>query len=164
MNEDLGEQRIDWPLTRAVLEAVSNKDLHRLARLVNREKRDRWEARQRDEARYRGAMIGMANAMAGVTWALACRNSLRASKGHTPPGGKCPQSGEMWMPRELLYAARAEVKERGWSPLTAACWSDVQSHLQAEAKRKPVPEPDDIYATAFRVRFARADAATRSSL
>ena len=99
----------------------------------------------------------MANFMAGVTWALACRAALRESKGHTPVGGKRPQSGEMWLPRELLTAVRHQVKDRGWHPITAESWSKVRDNLIAEA-RPPRADSEGLSCTRFVIPFARQEA------
>lgn len=105
------------------------------------------------KGRVGAGMAGMANFMAGVTWALACRQSLRRSKEHTPDTGKRPASGEMWLPKELLYAARHEVKERQWTPLTQDYASQVIHNLRVEAAKAGYTPPE-VGAVAFHVKMA----------
>lgn len=143
------------------LAELSRTDLLWLARKARRELNRRFTSERAHREDLDGALHGMANVMAGVTWALACRQSLRRSKDHSPDTGKRPASGEMWLPYELLTALRHEIKERRWSPLGARCWADVQSWLTVEAGRKP--EPVGPMAVAFRVRMAR-DTADRQVL
>lgn len=114
---------------------LETRDLHWLVKHARKEIHARWQDRELLKQRVGAAMTGMANAMAGVTWALACRDSLRRSKGHTPTGGRRPQSGEMWLPREQLTALRAEIKERRWSPLGAESWVKVRDWLVVESQR-----------------------------
>lgn len=150
------DEAIQRSATREKLANLGRKDLLWLKKQVRRELKFRWQTGQAALAWKRHGWIGLANFMAGVTWAMACRQSLRRSKGHAPDTGVRPQSGEMWMPRELLYALRHEVKERGWSPLAASCWSDVHSRLT----HVPSPrEGQEDGAVAFKVRLVRETAA-----
>lgn len=133
-------------LTLEQLAAIPNKDLHWLIKNARRELvRRHREAEASYKARQEG-FRGLKNFMSGVTWALACRASLRKSKGHTG-FGKRPASGAPWMPWEILYAAREEVKEKHWSPLTQQSADEVLVRLNVQANRKPEPEGD------FEVRF-----------
>lgn len=145
-------EHVDRRKTLQRLPNLDAKDLHWLIRKARRELKTRWEEQAQLRDRVGGAMTGMANVMAGVTWALACRQSLRRSKEHSPDVGKRPASGEMWLPHELLYALRHEVKERQWSPLGAKTAQDVLSWLNTEATRHTGPRPTG--AVAFRVRMA----------
>ena len=142
---------------------AQNKDLHKLKKqlkkhftVISNELHRRFVDRKTEEAdalaRAEGACKAMANFMAGVTWALAARESLRKSKGHTPAGGVRPQSGQMWTLREIITAVRSQVKERGWHPITAESWEVVRNSLQAEARG--VREPDSMSAVQFGVRMA----------
>lgn len=134
------------------LAAISNKDLHWLLKNARRELvRRHREAEASYKARQEGFQ-GLKNFMAGVTWALACRASLRKSKGHTG-FGKRPASGAPWMPWEILYAAREEVKEKHWSPLTQQSADAVLVRLNVQANRKPEPTGD--YAVSFKIPFAK---------
>lgn len=128
---------------------ASDAELEWLLSTTRRElhKRRRQRVREAEQARWRG----LSNFLTGVTWALACRQSLRRSKGHTPDTGKTPASGEMWWPYEMLTAARAEVKERTWSPLTATCAGHVMNWLNVELHRTP---PREDVAFKFHVRMA----------
>lgn len=135
---------IDWNKTEALLCLLPRNAVHKLIKLARRELWERHEERVRERERFAAAMNGMANVMAGVTWALACRQSLRRSKGHVPDTGVRPQSGEMWLPRELLYAVRHEVKERHWSPLSSENWDNCRGHLSAEATRRAPADESDV--------------------
>lgn len=146
-------QTVDRDLALDVMRALSKKDLHWVLKQARRELSARHQAAWALKERVGGAMLGMANVMAGVTWALACRDTLRRSKGHLPTYGKRPASGEMWLPRELLYALRHEVKERGWCPLSAENATQALQHLNAEANRRKGPLPESGYAE-FRIRLA----------
>lgn len=162
----------NWPGLKDAIAGMPQRDLHKVNKIVKQELHARWQEREEDRRRLGAAMTGMANVMAGVTWALACRQSLRRSKGHTPDTGKRPQSGEMWLPRELLYAVRHEVKDRQWSPLTQP---SAQATMQWLANERPEPAPDAVTfeeaATAFNIpalravqfapRMARMEAAVR---
>ncbi len=164
---------INWQKTEAALCLLQKKDLHRLIRLTRRELTERWQETEALKERVAGGYRAMANFMAGVTWALACRVALRESKGHQPPGGKRPQSGEMWLPRELLYAVRHQVKARGWHPVTAESASTVLRNLGAECGRlypadvvppgpwDPLAAPLAAKAARFVVRMAEGNAAVR---
>lgn len=161
----------NWDTLRDALAGMPQKDVHKVNKLVKKELHLRWQEREYERRVQGAAMQGMANVMAGVTWALACRQSLRRSKGHAPDVGKRPQSGEMWLPRELLYAVRHEVKERQWSPLTQPDARGCLQWLGAEASRKPVQDVGDDFeagalfnvpslkAVKFTGRMARGEAA-----
>lgn len=140
--------------TLSAIRQLSRKDLHWLKKQVKKELAARYLDDRAFEEEYAAGMAGMSNVMAGVAWALACRDSLRRSKGHTPTYGKQPASGEMWLPRELLIALRAEIKERRWSPLGALNANDVLNHLAAESKRRaPISdaEADELAADMVKV-------------
>jgi hypothetical protein len=126
-----------WEMYKDLLAALDKKDVHKLLKLTRAELALRWEEQQAEVAWVRAGFTGLANFMAGVTWALACRQTLRRSKGHTPDTGKRPQSGEMWLPREMLYAVRHEVKDRRWSPLSQPDARGCLEWLKAEATRRP---------------------------
>lgn len=146
--------------TKERLAALGRKDLLWLKKQLRRELHRRWVDGRADAVRKRHGWIGLANFMAGVTWALACRDALRRSKGHLPTWGKRPQSGEMWLPKEMLTALRADIKDRGWSPLAAGCWSDVHSRLTHVRGA----ESDEPFAVQFAVRMAGETAAARIPL
>lgn len=129
---------------RAITGRLSTRNLHKLKRIINKELTARYQGTEALKERVAGGLQGMANVMAGVTWALACRQALRESKGHEPVGGKRPASGEMWLPRELLYAVRHQVKARGWHPITALNWGVVKANLEAEA-RPATPKTIDVF-------------------
>lgn len=146
---------IDWNLTEAQMCLLPQKDLRKLIKFARRELSERNAERWALKERLPGAFQGMANVMAGVTWALACRASLRASKGHRPAAGTRPASGEMWLPAELLKACRLDVKEKGWSPLTAPYFT----HFQAQfGKNYRAPDSDEPVDVQFAVRMARGTA------
>jgi hypothetical protein len=160
------------PKTLEKLAELSRTDLLWLARKARKELNRRFTSERVRRGAVAGAMQGLANVMAGVAWALACRDSLRRSKGHLPTYGKRPASGEMWLPWELMYALRHEVKERQWSPLGAKTAQDVLRWLAVEHGRKigranPAfrEGPGGIEAvTAFRVPFASETAALHIDL
>lgn len=159
---------VNRELTRRKVKELSRKDLHWMKKQLAKELHARYELDKAWKADVAWAMAGMANVMAGVTWALACRETLRKSKGHTPAGGKRPQSGEMWLPREILIALRAEVKERGWCPLGVAEWQDVKRWLYVEgqryigdAKRAELEKSGNFGAVTFRIPFASEVCAVR---
>lgn len=136
-------ENVAFDNVRRIAGHLTQRQLHKLKRIINRELTARYQATEALKERMAGGLQGMANVMAGVTWALACRQALRESKGHEPVGGKRPASGEMWLPRELLYAVRHQVKARGWHPITALNWDVVRANLAAEARaasRPPVSE------------------------
>lgn len=112
--------------------ALSRHDVVRLVRLGRQELKDRYVVQKLLERAAAEGYRGLANFMAGVTWALACRAALRKSKGHEG-FGKRPAAGDMWLPRELLYAVRHQVKELGWHPITAETWTTVQANLLSQA-------------------------------
>jgi hypothetical protein len=130
------------PLLKTILGELTVKDLRNLRRLAGRELGRRSASADRDRARLAGGYLAMANFMAGVTSALACRNALRESKRHRPLGGTNPASGEMWMPREILKARAYMLAKYDAEPLTAADWHEVQEALEQiqryrEADLKP---------------------------
>lgn len=135
---------------------LTQRQLHKVKKIINKELESRYLAAEALKGRATGAFQGMANFMAGVTWALACRASLRESKGHLPAGGVRPQSGEMWLPRELLTAVRHQVKARGWHPITSTDWDTVRANLSAEAlaASRPPRHRDEPMAVKFAVRMA----------
>lgn len=138
----MSEVQEAWARITGLLCVLPQRDLHKLKKVVCRELAERYEEREALKKRVSGGFEAMANFMAGVTWALACRTALRESKGHTPVGGKRPQSGEMWLPRELLYAVRHQVKDRGWHPITTTDWPTFRAHLLGEmAPRRDVDGP-----------------------
>jgi hypothetical protein len=171
----MSSMKLNRGIARRALPAASKSDLLWLKRRIQQELRERWQDEQALKARTLAAMQGMANVMAGVAWALACRDTLRRSKGHTPTGGKRPASGEMWLPRELLIALRAEIKERKWCPLGCASALECLNWLQVEAGRKPtVSDADadgfaaamasdagDLKVAQFKVRMASETCAVR---
>lgn len=123
----------DW---KDMLAAMPTKELHKLSKLCRKEKELRWQEAKADQARVAGGYRAMANFMAAVTWAMACRTALRASKGHEPIFGKRPQSGEMWLPREILTAVRHQTRERGWHPITVETAGRVITELVGVARSK----------------------------
>lgn len=143
-----------------IVPRLDDRQLQKLVSTARREQRRRYLAAEALKERVGGAMQGMANVMAGVTWALLCRASLRASKGHLPVGGKRAASGEMWLPRELLTAVRHQVKERGWHPITSLNWETVRANYSAEllaARRPPVSDSilgPDLHVAKFVIPFA----------
>ncbi len=141
---------------REMLKALPKKELLFLKKELRKEARARWLAETEALERKKAGFEGLRNVMAGVTWALACRQSLRRSKGHEPDTGKGPQSGEMWLPREMLTALRLEVKTRTWSPLGCADWTAVHNWLRVEAQRKKPPA--DGGTVQFVIPFARETA------
>lgn len=142
-----------WFRITTTLCTMKQRDLHKLKKMVLRELHERYGAREALKERVLGGLDAMANFMAGVTWALACRAALRASKGHTPVGGERPQSGEMWLPYELLYAVRHQVKERGWHPITTEDWTMFRAHMLGEMAPRRDPG-GDFGAVQFAVRMA----------
>jgi hypothetical protein len=122
-----------WASISQSIGQFSKQQLHKLKKLANRELGARWQAKEALNKRVAGGFGAMANFMAGVTWALACRAALRQSKEHAG-FGKRPQSGEMWLPRELLFAVRSQVRGRGWHPITAKDWPTVQAGLAQEQR------------------------------
>ncbi len=146
-----------WKRISGTIPYMKNRQLHKLVRMARRELEFRHAGREAFKEQLSGGFSAMANFMAGVTWALACRAALRESKGHTPVGGKRPQSGEMWLPRELLTAVRHQVKDRGWHPITTKDWGTVRAGLEAEAAAR-APMPQDYAEVRFAIQFARGDA------
>jgi hypothetical protein len=128
----VGSETLIWNKTRRVISAMSTRDVHKLVRLARRELSARHQEAEAYTERVVGARLAMANFMAGVTWALACRTALRESKGHDPVGGKRPAAGDMWLPREMLTAVRHQVKDRGWHPLSARSATEVIDNLKSE--------------------------------
>lgn len=125
-----------------IISATAEREYRKLVHLTRKRfEREGWQ--------------GLCNFMAGVTWAMACRASLRESKGHNPVG-KGLASGEMWFPWEMLYAARHEAKMRGWSPLSQQQASAVVTKLLTEAQRKTPPK--EAIAVQFQVRMAEGGA------
>lgn len=153
------EQR-QWQKIRSRLGLMSRKQLHKLVKLSRRELESRWQFDEALKKWKAGGYRGLSNFMAGVTWAMACRQSLRQSKGHAPPGGQRAQSGQMWLPAELLYAVRHQVKDRGWHPITATSARVVLDNLQAEesAARVAAHHGDSLRAVKFVIPYARAEA------
>lgn len=144
-------------LFRDAFAAMSDKDLNRIKRLLTTEKSTRYTERLQARARTLGGYRAMANFMAGVTWAMACRASLRASKGHEPMFGKRPAAGNMWLPRELLTAVRHQVKELGWHPITSASADVVIQNLKGQAAAANAPkhiQEDRLHTVQFAVRMA----------
>jgi hypothetical protein len=108
------------------------KEIRKLRRACGHElKRCKLE-REAWNDRLEGSYRAMSNFMSGVTWAMACRAALRESMHHTPRGGIRPQSGEMWLPREVLRARGRHLAKYGWDPLTAERWWEVRGHLLAD--------------------------------
>lgn len=126
------KEQLQWKKIRGSLGRMSRRQLHKLTKLTRRELESRWQFDEALKEWKVGGYRGLANFMAGVTWAMACRESLRRSKGHSPPGGQRPQSGQMWLPAEMLYAVRHQVKDRGWHPITSANAQVVLNNLKAE--------------------------------
>lgn len=155
-----GSETLQWDKVRGVISNLSNRHVHKLIRLARRELTDRHQAAEALNKRAADGFRAMANFMAGVTWALACRASLRESKGHDPAYGKRPAAGDMWLPRELLTAVRHQVKARGWHPITAPDWTNVQCNLEAEQRRtaRGVTPEQSFQAVQFRIPFARQEA------
>lgn len=149
--------------TKPMFAVIETCDLHWFVKQAKKEIHARWEDRRAFSERLAGAFAGMANVMAGVTWALACRDSLRRSKGHVPTGGKRPASGEMWLPREILTALRAEIKERRWSPLGAEHWGNVSAWLKVESQRhigtakRAEAEAKGMAVAQFKIPFAQGN-------
>lgn len=152
---------VNWSKTAMCMTNLPSQELHKLVRMARRELASRWQEREAFKERLSGGYRAMANLMAGVAWAMACRQALRASKGHEPACGKRAQSGEMWLPRELLTCVRSQVKARGWHPITAASWLEFKDRLEGEerlasaATRAPT---DAIYTVQFAVPKARGEA------
>lgn len=115
--------------------SISDRDLGKMARLIAKERTSRYLERINERQRAILGFMGLANFMAGVTWALACRASLRHSKEHRGYG-KRPASGEMWLPRELLYAVRHQVKDAGWHPITSETAAVVLENLRNRNNRE----------------------------
>jgi hypothetical protein len=150
-----------WRNIALTMPHLTSQQLHRVAKMCRRELADRWAAREALKERAAAGFLGLANFMAGVTWAMSCRQALRGSKGHTPVNGRRAQSGEMWLPRELLYCVRNQVKDRTWHPLTAESWSVVKSNLEAEERAsRPLPAGyvDSFNAVRFVIPFAKQEA------
>lgn len=143
-----------WARLALSMRCMSPKQLHKVIRLTRRELAARHQAADALKERLSGGFSAMAKFMAGVTWALACRAALRESKGHDPSFGKRPAAGDMWLPRELLTAVRHQVKARGWHPITAPDWSNVQHNLMAEQARKGRPPEEAFAAVQFVVPLA----------
>lgn len=122
-----------WDSFRNMYASLAKQDIQKMLRLGRAELKARHETLRLENQRAAEGYRGLANFMAGVTWALACRQALRESKDH-PGFGKRPAAGDMWLPRELLLAVRAQVKERGWHPITAASWGTVRERLLAEPR------------------------------
>lgn len=151
--------------------SISDRDLGKLARLIAKERLTRRVEHLERRRKQDHAMTGMANFMAGVTWALACRASLRYSKGHQGYG-KRPASGEMWLPRELLIAVRHQVKTAGWHPITSESAAVVLENLRNRNNRElgidsalpvtrtsidaPLSQPLEV--AQFRVRMVKSEA------
>lgn len=160
---------------RAALEVFDDRALGKLARILAKVKTERYVARVAERRRQGEGYRGLANFMAGVTWALACRATLRYSKDH-PGYGKRPASGEMWLPRELLTAVRSQVKAAGWHPITAESAQVVLHNLANRNNRElgidsalpvtrtsidtPFGEPFEV--VKFRVRMVQGNVMSRS--
>lgn len=148
--------------------AVSDRDLNKLKKLVVQEKAARYADRLLSRRRTEDGYRAMANFMSGVTWAMACRASLRASKGHEPMFGKRPAAGNMWLPRELLTAVRHQVKELGWHPITSVSADVVIQNLKGQEASARAPkniQEDRLHAVQFAVRMAAPTyAAVRSKV
>lgn len=158
MSELPGKLERAWNGIAVSMGSMTKQQLHKIVRLGRRELEARHQA---DKALYEWKLNGyraMANFMAGVTWALACRWSLRDSKDHHPFAGVRPQSGEMWLPRELLTAVRHQVKARGWHPITSVTAADVLNNLAAEASRHPVRADSSLTCVQFVVPMVRSEA------
>lgn len=152
-----------WTKVEGSLAGFSRKQLHKLMKLCRRELNARWQFDEALKEWKLEGFRGLANFMAGVTWAVACRAALRESKGHTPVGGKRAQSGEMWLPRELLTAVRHQVKDRGWHPITAPSAEAVLNELAAEDRaRQPLPADyaERFNAVRFVIPFSKTEAIT----
>lgn len=154
--EFMSDTTVNWAKTEAGLCLLSDKVIRKLIRLARRELGERINQRWEQKQALGPAMQGMANFMAGVSWAMACRESLRRSKDHAPVFGVRPQSGEMWLPSELLRALRLDIKEKQWSALTAPNVMQFQAQYAAHRGRRP--EPREGGAVQFRIPLARATA------
>lgn len=126
----MSDIQIDWPATRERIPQLSTKDLRKYMKLARRELTRRYQGQLALKERMAAGFDGLVNVMRGVAWALACRASLREAHDH-PRLGKGRASGEMWLPHELLKALRADIKEYGYSPLSAGYWS----HFDAQYGR-----------------------------
>jgi hypothetical protein len=159
-------ERTRLSITKRLITLLSTKSLHRVMKEARRELAARHVARLALKEQLSGGFSAMANFMAGVTWAMACRAALRESKEH-PPIGKKPAAGHMWLPWELLYAVRHQVKDRGWHPITSKSWSVVRDELAAEARHAAVRRKAELnampgqlahfHAQTFRIPFARQE-------
>lgn len=143
---------INRTLTLGKLTELSGDDLRWLVHHAKAEQVRRRVAHILERQHKQWAFTGLANFMAGVTWALACRATLRASKEH-PPIGKGLASGEMWYPWEMVYAVRHEVAQRGWSPIGAKSAGDVVVKLLTESQRKDTSKTPA--AVTFHIPFAQ---------
>lgn len=160
MNDE-GTMEVAWERTREGMEQLSDKNLRKLVKYARTEMHRRHTERWALKERLAGGFAAMANVMACAAWAMACRQALRESKEHEPALGVKPQSGEMWLPRELLYAVRHQVKRRGWHPITADSWYTVRNNLQAEERAErfsALPVRDSFDAVQFAVRMAHGEA------
>ena len=146
----------NWTTIKDLLAGIPHRDLHKLGKLVRKEKHTRWLEDMADTEWRREGFGGLANFMAGVTWALACRAALRASKGHKG-FGKRPAAGNMWTPRELLSCVRHQVKELGWHPITSESAAVVMQNLEGQEAAARAPKHIDdgpFQAVQFGVRMA----------
>lgn len=88
---------------KALIPRWSSKDLFKVRKAVNSELRSRVNARLQRDTDLAEGWHGFANVMFGVTVALACRETLRWSKGHSPRGTQ-PMHGACWTPSEIAEA------------------------------------------------------------
>lgn len=128
-----------WDSFRGMFAQLDRADVHKMLRLGRAELKQRHEDQKLEKARASEGYRGLSNFMAGVTWAMACRAALRESKGHEGVG-KRPAAGDMWLPRELLYAVRHQVKKLGWHPITADNWTTVQANMLSQASSEVYEE------------------------
>lgn len=110
--------RLDQEATRRMVAGLDNQALGHLADIVIREYQDRMSRpkvflRVLTDAERLAGYQGLSNFMLGATRALACRATLRASKGHKPfahlvsphTAGGTPTSGEMWTAADGVAAS-----------------------------------------------------------
>lgn len=108
------------------LPSATRQDLHWLLKVCRKELKRKGTRK----AELLGGWQAFSNFLAGCAWAMACRASLRAAHDH-PRIGKQPAGGQMWLPAELVKTVRLDVKERGWSPLTAPNFGQLRAQWAA---------------------------------
>lgn len=120
----------EWDLIRVLANQLELRDVRRLRRITGLILKRRAANREALNERAREGFAGLANAMAGVAWALACRNALREWKGHRPLGGTRPASGEMWLPWELMKARAYALAKYDCCVLTVTDWTQARNCIE----------------------------------